>query len=146
MYIIPYTSEDEYKNNVDKILTLLKQNVVSNSIMLTEGEYSYIHNRHDVFEYAQKFELNHRNHSTLFGMINDNHSPWCGIKYIVCIGTWSSVIIDNCFESEHSNLVIIHIQGPILPKQYVSDTYENLSRFNTDINSLEDILISQCQI
>ncbi len=151
MLIIPYTSEDEYRKNVDKILTLLSKNVTLNSIMLTEGEYSYIHNRHDVFEYAQKYGLNHRNHSTLRSMLCDryksnSHSPWCNIKYIVSIGTWAVDIIDNCFAEEHKDILIIHIQGPILPNQYALDNYENLSKYNVTVNFLNDNLISQYQI
>lgn len=39
MYIIPYTSEDEYRNNVDKVLSLLTENVEKRKIILTEGSF-----------------------------------------------------------------------------------------------------------
>ena len=102
MYIIPYTSEDEYRNNVDKVLSLLTENVEKRKIILTEGEFSYDHYRHDVIEYAKKYELKHKYHLT----IRDNILPdeyrtedriknnaWYQVEYIVCIGTWSSAIV-----------------------------------------------------
>ena len=145
MYVIPYTSESEYSNNVDRILTLLNQNVAKNEVMLTEGEYSYIHNRHEVFDYAKKYNFQHRYHTTISEMIDtlEKVKPWSDIKYIINIGTWSSDLIDNIFYVNHPEITIIHIQNSVLPNQYCLDMVENLCRFDTTVDCLEDILISQ---
>ena len=65
------------------------------------------------------------------------------IKYIINIGTWSSDLIDNIFYVNHPEITIIHIQNSVLPNQYCLDMVENLCRFDTTVDCLEDILISQ---
>lgn len=148
LFIVPYVDNITYENNVDTILELLSKQVKHKEVMLTEGEYSYIHKKHDVIKYSQKYDFEHRYHSTIKDMINTLQSdeqlkPWSDIKYIVVIGTWAPDLVDNCFTLNHPDITIIHIQGPILPKQYLLDKYENLERFNIDIQLMANILISQ---
>lgn len=154
MYVIPYTSEEEYKNNVDKILGLLKDNVEKNKIMLTEGEFSYNYYRHDVIEYAKKYELNHKYHLLIRDnilpddYITDNETKnniWREVEYIVCIGTWSSAVVAYDFYLQHSNITIIHIQNSLLPDVYKRDRFEDLTLFNTSIDCLVHNLSSQFQ-
>lgn len=154
MYIIPYTSEDEYRNNVDKVLSLLTENVEKRKIILTEGEFSYDHYRHDVIEYAKKYELKHKYHLT----IRDNILPdeyrtedriknnaWYQVEYIVCIGTWSSAIVAYDFYYQHPNITIIYIQNSLLPDVYKRDRFEDLTLFNTPIDCMVHSLSSQFQ-
>lgn len=140
MFIIPFTTESDYRNNVDSILSLLKEKTTTEEIILTEGEYSYIHNSHDTYEYSKKYSLNHRNHRTLASMINDEHSPWKDVKYIVCIGTWSTCIVSNVFSLERPDLITIHIQGPVESNMYNRDKFENLEKFNITLEELSNLL------
>ena len=38
-FIIPYTTDENYDNAVNRVLKLLKDNVAPESIVLTEGDY-----------------------------------------------------------------------------------------------------------
>ena len=101
-------------------------------------KYSYIHKRHDVFEYSKEFNIEHRYHKTIADNIKSEFLS--KIKYIVNIGTWSSAIVCNQFIQVNPNIVVIHIQNSILPNQYKLDKYENLSRYNTNISQNITIL------
>ena len=134
--ILPYTTEEDYRNNVNEVLNHLTSKVPNDEIILTEGEYSYIHKRHDVFEYSKEFNIEHRHHKTIANNINSEFLR--KIKYIVNIGTWSSAMVCNQFIQMNPNIVGIHIQNSVLPNEYQLDKYENLSRYNTDIKKWLD--------
>lgn len=137
MLIIPYTTEKEYKNNVDEILTYLLTKINKENIILTEGEDSYIHKRHDVIEYAIKYDLEHRNHEKITSMIN--YGAWKDKQFIVCIGTWSTDIVSGNFSYHNPEVQIIHIQGPILPEQYKIDRFERLEICEVTVDELKQI-------
>ena len=159
LFIIPFTTENDYKVNVEKILSLLKKNVDNNEIILTEGEHSYIHKVHDVYEYSKEFDLPHRYHNLIQGSINvkhirraknieecsNNFEPYKDLKYIVCIGTWAAGIVSLDFAEENPMINIIHIQGPVKSDMYKWDQVEALDRFEVDVNQLGDILNAQFQ-
>lgn len=139
LFIVPYTTETEYKSSVKSILSLLKDNVTTDQVLLTEGEHAYIHKIHDVIDYAKEYDFEHRNHD----FIRNSMGIYKNVKYIVCIGVWSGGIISNCFSIEHPDLTIIHIQGPLFPNMYKLDKFESLDSFEVSLNQLNDILISQ---
>lgn len=143
-FIIPYTTDEDFNNAVNIIITLLKKYVSSDSIVLTEGEYSYIHYKHDVVDYAREYGLQHLHHFRVCHCIN-KEEPLANIKFIINVGTWSTDIVSNDFINDNPNVTIIHIQNRIMPRQYMADYFENLQRFNTDINSLVNNLTFQFQ-
>lgn len=143
-FIIPYTTDDNYNNAVSTIISLLKKYVPSDSIVLTEGEYSYIHYKHDVVDYAKEYNLKHLNHSRVYHCVN-KEQPLENIKFILNIGTWSADIVSNDFLDSNPNITVIHIQNSIMPRQYMLDYFENLQRFNTEVDNLVDSLTFQFQ-
>ena len=136
LFIIPYTTESDYEENVKHILTFLKENIPSENIILTEGDYTKICDRRDVLKYSKEFNLTYCDAITLAQNIKTN------IKYIVNIGTWATGIISNDFIINHPHHTVIHIQGPILPSLYRSDKVENLEFYEVSINTLMNNLTS----
>lgn len=143
-FIVPYTTDENYINAVNTIINLLKKYVSTDSIVLTEGEYSYIHYRHDVVDYAREYGLQHLHHFRVCSCIN-KEKPLENIKFIINIGTWSADIVSNDFINDNPNIMVIHIQNSIMPRQYSADYFENLQRFNTELNTLVNNLTFQFQ-
>ena len=107
--------------------------------MLTEGDYSYIHYRHDVVEYAKKYGLSHYYHGTVDHCVN-KECPMENVKYIVNIGTVANDIVSNGFIHYNPDVIVIHIQNSLLPNQYRRDYFENMQRFDITLEVLENKL------
>jgi hypothetical protein len=142
MMILPYTTESDYHNNVDNILTLLKQNVPSDNIILTDSIRTRSHNIHDAYEYSKKYNIMYMDDILLRDSLAPKNKQYTPLKYIVNIGAWSGAIVSNDFCYFNPDITVIHIQNSIKPIMYTLDKFENLERFNTTISYVDDILAS----
>lgn len=139
IFIIPFTTEDEYDKNTKDILSFLKENVLSDSVILTEGHYSYTSKRHDVFDYSKYYDFRHENSFFLVRSIELLKS----LRYIVNIGTWTTDIVGYDFASNNPDITIIYIAGPLTKNYHRCDKVEDLSIFEYTATELKNILLSQ---